>query len=548
MQILEILYFGAIVGLMILMIISSIRSHHKFIRSLELDFGKTPETKSIDRNRVNSYFELIYGNYTGIVDNTTWNDLDMDDIYCRINVCKSSVGEEYLYALLHNQNYSIEQLKKLNILVEKLDKNPKLRIHLQKQLKLLGKDRYNGLSYLIASNSPFLLKSAWVYYVFSALPYLTLLSGFFILFSHALLLTIFVSFINVLIYLYKKPFLEFHQHSLKYASKLLLTSQAISKLRYNDITEIKSLSLHNKAFKRISRGLDNTFARFVVTEFQAFVDAVHIATLHDLVRYNKYLRVITENSASFHEIFKTIGFIDVAISILSFRKSLNDEYCIPGLNDTKTIEFTDIYHPLVAAPVRNSGYIKRGSIITGSNASGKSTFIKTLAINAILAQTIYTCCAAEFNFKPSLIMTSIALRDNIAASESYFVVEIKSIKRMLDAVKNSSCICFIDEVLRGTNTDERIAASYAILESFAKLNCICIVATHDRELTQLLDQCYDNLYFTEQVTDEGVFFDYKLREGISQTHNAIKLLELYGIDTSIVDKAKLMLNHRYKKD
>jgi DNA mismatch repair ATPase MutS len=174
-------------------------------------------------------------------------------------------------------------------------------------------------------------------------------------------------------------------------------------------------------------------------------------------------------------------------------------------------------------------------LISGSNASGKSTFIKAAAVSAILAQTVNTCLAQRFAMRRALVMTSMAVRDNVTAGESYFVTEIKSLKRILD--KNIFFICFIDEILKGTNTAERIAASAATLKFFESLDCLCVAATHDIELTRMLKDGYDNYHFEETVTNEGITFDYKIKTGPTQTRNAIKLLEVLGFDEGITADA-----------
>ena len=97
-------------------------------------------------------------------------------------------------------------------------------------------------------------------------------------------------------------------------------------------------------------------------------------------------------------------------------------------------------------------------LITGSNASGKSTYIKAIAINAILAQTINTVLAEKWMMKPSYIVTSMAIQDNVLDGDSYFIAEIKSLKRIMQLIEEEKpCISFIDEILKGTNTIERIA-------------------------------------------------------------------------------------------
>jgi len=261
--------------------------------------------------------------------------------------------------------------------------------------------------------------------------------------------------------------------------------------------------------------------------------------LFDVRRYNNLMKLITTHNQAFHHIYKTLGEIDSALSISSFRASL-PVFSTPQFCDKNELDFEEIYHPIIQKPVTNTHKFYSNSLITGSNASGKSTFIKTLAINGIMAQTIHTCTAKKFVTRTAMIVTSMAMRDDLLGGESYFVVEINSLKRVLDLVAKYPCICYIDEILRGTNTIERIAASTAILTYLHKQNCLCVVASHDIELTRLLN--HDNYHFCEQVTDNDIVFDYKLKQGATTTRNAIKLLGFMGFEQEIVKHANELVS------
>lgn len=273
------------------------------------------------------------------------------------------------------------------------------------------------------------------------------------------------------------------------------------------------------------------------SDLDFFAEYVRIVFLTDIKKYNKVMHTIGKNIESFKRLYETVGELDAAVSILSFRKSL-PFYSIPETTAECKIEFSDIYHPLLSDPVPNTALIANDCIVTGSNASGKSTFIKSMAINAILGETIHTCCARTFAMRPGLVVTSMATRDNIVGGESYFVAETKSLKRIIDKTASVYCICFIDEILKGTNTIERIAASAAVLKYLHGTESLSVVASHDIELTEILKELLDNYHFSEQITDDGIAFDYKLKSGPSDTRNAIKLLAYLGYDAKIVRDAE----------
>ena len=192
---------------------------------------------------------------------------------------------------------------------------------------------------------------------------------------------------------------------------------------------------------------------------------------------------------------------------------------------------------------------QRGALLTGSNASGKSTFLKTVAINALMAQTVHTCPAKSYSGGLYRILSSMALKDDLESGDSYYIVEIKSLKRILNQLEKEGnpVLCFVDEVLRGTNTVERIAASTQILKSLAGKKALCFAATHDIELTHLLERYYNNYHFEEEIIDNDVVFHYRLLKGRATTRNAIKLLGVMGYDDTIIREAEEMAENFLKK-
>ena len=136
------------------------------------------------------------------------------------------------------------------------------------------------------------------------------------------------------------------------------------------------------------------------------------------------------------------------------------------------------------------------------------------------------------------VITSMAVRDDLASGESYYIREIKYLKRMTECVKNGRLLFLaIDEILKGTNTKERIAASKAVLRYFNSANCIIMVATHDIELAEKFDGIYENYYFCEKLDEKDIVFDYRIHNGICRSSNAIKLLSVIGFPDDIVNDA-----------
>lgn len=525
----------------VILIISHIQSNKKLKSWLINSFGKIPEKKKHEFESIESYhrYRKIRLVNVGIVDDITWDDLDMNLLFKRINTCLTSVGEEYLYDALHRVEIGKDILLKRERLISYLNDNPSEKLYLQMDLAKLGKFNYNGLASFIFDTNAKLLKCHLLYNILALIPLLCIFIAFF---SQAGILCFIISaIVNGFVYYNTKAKIERELSAISYFSSVLKCINNIFKIKGTEAAPFfgelrKSFNIFKHLRTKISNILQKDFSDMAV-----FAEYIKIIFLIDIRNYNKAISRIAEYSDDFHTLYKCLGEIDMAICILSFRKSL-PFYCNPVFHSENSIYFEGLYHPLLSDPVPNSGKISRNSIVTGSNASGKSTFIKALAINGILAQTIYTCASKEFYLRPSLIITSMAVRDSISEGDSYFIKEIKSLKRILDKVLDTACTCFVDEILKGTNTIERIAASAAVLKYLCSTDCLCVTASHDIELTHILRDEYDNYHFRENITDDGIHFDYKLKQGPSQTRNAIKLLHYMNFDSLIVKDAEAMVN------
>lgn len=186
----------------------------------------------------------------------------------------------------------------------------------------------------------------------------------------------------------------------------------------------------------------------------------------------------------------------------------------------------------------------RGVLVTGSNMSGKSTFLRTVGVNAILAQTINTCLATSYHAPVFLVRSLIGRSDDLTAGRSYYRDEVEAVLSLVRASRSSRPHLFLfDELFRGTSTIERIAAAEATLAELihedGRISSphIVIAATHDRELVALLERTYALFHFADGIDAHGLSFDYRLRQGPARSWNAIALLELCGAPSRLVEHA-----------
>jgi len=519
----------------------------KLVMQLKKEWGQIPQQEYTTEK-----LEAIKALYLSMkdehfdVDDITWNDLDMDYIFMYINNTQCSIGEEYLYALLRKPCFSAEELKERNRLIHFFGENETQRIALQSALKNIGKLSQISI-YKYINQLDTLPQASNIWHYLMALGFAVSIGLIFIHPSFGGMLTFLFFVNNIYQYYQHKAKIENYLAVFSFVLRLLDNTSKIEKL---NITEIKkytdALNSDREVFKKFERGSAIVTSKHVTGSIlDGIIDYGRMLFHLDLIKFNSMLHILKKNREALHRIFMNVGFLDSMIAVASFRKMLA-YYCEPELvkDPNPSISVTDLYHPLLEDPVPNTITENRSVLLTGSNASGKSTFIKTLAINAILSQTVFTSISRRYRANYFTIFSSMALRDSIMSNESYYIVEIKSLKRILDHINSEiPALCFVDEVLRGTNTLERIAASSRILATLAQMNALVFAATHDIELTHILEDVYANYHFQEQIVGNEVRFDYKLYPGRAVSKNAIKLLGMLGYAKPIIAEAEKAAEH-----
>jgi hypothetical protein len=240
-----------------------------------------------------------------------------------------------------------------------------------------------------------------------------------------------------------------------------------------------------------------------------------------------------------------IGEVDAAISVATWRAE-RDDWSRPAVLDAGSdLSMSGMRHPLVENAVPNDVRLAagRGIVVTGSNMSGKSTFLRTVGVNIVLAQTIRTCLTATYRAPVIDVQSCIGRSDDLLAGKSYYLVEVEQVVSRLRASESPAQHLFIlDELFRGTNAVERIAAGEAVLRELLVANGrrkphFVFAATHDAELVGMLDDLYDPFHFADTITDDELTFEYRLRRGPATTRNAIALLKSRGAPASVVARA-----------
>lgn len=529
----------------------------KLLKMVEKAFGQNPleghlyynAEKRIDR--IGKYHDNLAGldDSKWVVDDITWNDLEMDRVFLRINHTNSFIGEQTLYHKLHvlngrtagglsNDKSDVEKR------LEYYEANTKNRADMEVKLQYIGKmNEGYFLSDFLMNTNEFKLGNPLIYHFLQLMLVVFMILSF--IFDNMILLTLggAVALVNLMIYMSVKQEYEIFFTSLIEFKKIFEFTKWMNKYDKSGTIITADAQKALKELRKMSwviSGMNGRRQASMAGDVLGILrEYLWGMLLIDVSMFNYIMRIIDGKQKEVLCLLDFVGGVDSDIAVVSYRKSM-DAWCKPEyVSHGMTAE--KMAHPLINNPVTNDFNLTDRAVLTGANASGKSTFMKSVAINCILAQSINTCVAETFRTQPLIVMTCMALRDDILTGESYYYREAKCIKRMLDLiVKEDNVLVVIDEILKGTNTEERIAASKAIMDYIAETDCLTLLATHDKELTE--NGAYKNYHFRNDIKGGDIVFDYLIHTGRSEQSNAIELLTHLEYPSEVVKNARKYLH------
>ena len=276
------------------------------------------------------------------------------------------------------------------------------------------------------------------------------------------------------------------------------------------------------------RGLEsisNVLALFILNGLMQY----HVHALNALLKWKK------NYAADLPLWLDRIGEAEALSSLANFAAN-NTDYAFPEMMAEPGFSFSNLGHPLILREKRICNDVdfadKRFVILTGSNMSGKSTFLRTLGLNLILARTGAPVCASHARMFPVDVLTSIQQSDSLNENESYFFAEVKRLKAIMDAASGKPVFILLDEILRGTNSDDKRNGTMEVIRKLAAMNCYGVIATHDLEICNMEPDypgVLSNMCFEAEIRDSELYFDYKLRGGVCRNKSATFLMKKMGI-------------------
>ncbi|MBU3145441.1 DNA mismatch repair protein MutS [Clostridium sp. CF012] len=491
--------------------------------------------KARNFEKIRKFFDMSEKtDYT--LDNQTWSDLDMNKVYEKLDRAYSSSGEAALYSMLRNPLMAEEGLKERGKLIQIFKEDNKLRENLQCIFFNLNNDFKNGFLDMIENDLTINKTKYYIYTVLGKiLPLITILISIFV---NAKFMIVMVGLSSINMAINTKEVRAIKSNGIFYLRKNIVAAKKIASFDNKDIIYYKDkITCLLKSIKGIDR---STRLIGIINMWAGLFESISVIFLLEETAYYSISDKIKEEKEVLMDLYYIVGELEALISISGYERELSEAYVKPEFTKDVTLNIVEGIHPLIENAVGNSINIEKGGIVlTGTNMAGKSTFLRMLGVNMILAQSFYFVLAKEYRAPFFNIVSSISPNDDLTKGKSFFMAEVESIHRIIKALeKNVPVFCPIDEIFRGTNPIERISMSAEILTYINRGKSISIVATHDRELVDILKENYAFYYFSETVdTSKGLSFDYKIKKGISQTRNAIKLLEYMCYPKEITDRA-----------
>ncbi|WP_294581366.1 hypothetical protein [uncultured Thomasclavelia sp.] len=508
-----------IVSIVILIVLIKLVIRIIYKNYLYQQFTKAPVTQY--RELTKEYYQL---NQKVAIDENTFQDLEMPQLLKMINYTLSPIGNEYLYNCFfrHSNDFKIQEL-----IIERLVNQDKLKEAIY-CLRKLDKEYVP-----ILSLKEKLLKYPYRFkLLFIILPFINLIFlGLGIIDHQYFYIPVVITIACILINFQLNGRYETVSLQVGSIKDIIVCSEKLLQLKLYPEDKQQELKKVLKELKK-SFKLSYYFNCISFINIIGLLDLIKAILLIDVIQTACLEAKIDKINEELLQLYDFIGQIDTSISVMTVRTLYQTS--IPQVLDQKKIIIKNGYHLLIKNPVKNSVVIDNNAIITGSNASGKSTFLKMLGANLLLAKAMNIAFSERFQYYPFALITSIHMKDDLENGYSFYVQEIKRLKKITNRAKSECCLVLIDEILKGTNETERLVIAHSILKFLFSLDSLTIVSTHDISLTKDFENVA-NYCFNDIKRNDEIVFDYLIKDGICSTGNAIAIVKSMDFDPKIIE-------------
>ncbi|MGT2906546.1 MutS-related protein [Streptococcus dentiloxodontae] len=466
------------------------------------------------------------------IDEQTWEDLNLEEVFRQFNRTYSSLGAEYLFSKING--IGIHDFKTSADLENFFSKHSGERFRILYIFDQLGKQSENGIRATLNSPPREAKWKKWCILYLAIHPFLSLLTIFISpMLAATLVLTGFA--FNLVLSFLAKTRLNQKLDSLSYLVRMLTAARKISKID-SPLKEI--LVKEVKPFHRIQY-LSIAFGKGdLSTDIGIIMEYLNTIFLLPFIAYYFLCAMIENHTDLLKKLHDHLSLLEASLALQDYKSTL-PYYCYSVTNDKQEIQSEAIYHPLMTDMVANPVSFSQNIIMSGDNASGKSTYLRTVAVNAIISQLFGFAFAQSFSYQKGKVMTSMSVEDSLTNGESYFLAESHSIKKMVSAACDQKfTYLFIDELFKGTNTVDRLATGISLIEWLSAQKCRFMISTHDKEIIDYEGWSLEHLHFSSQYTEGRIRYDYQLKQGKAQTSNAINILETEAFPKEMISRAK----------
>ncbi|UOQ53583.1 MutS-related protein [Hymenobacter cellulosivorans] len=518
-------------------------SSRKRLRRLEATWHQ-PASRSPNFSLVARYYNRVQHEpaYHRLPDQT-WEDLNGELLFDRLDATVSRVGQQCLYHRLRSPLADEAALHEFDAAATLLAQQPVARGQALLALDQLTAHEAYYLADLLSRESLLSLPGARFAPLLALGLLTTLLGGFWL--PVLWLGTIAFALVNAVFHFWQLSWIQHSVRPLLQLGRLYQAGQALQQAAL-PLRPLQQLAAPLAQLRGIVQQIalfqvEASLQSDVASPFMLLLDLIKMLLLLDQLVYARCRVAVQQRAPAIRTIFEAVGYVDCALAVASFRQ--RHATCVPHFGPAaEGIQLQGGYHPLVPGCVPNDLTLAGpGVLLTGSNMAGKTTFMRTLGVNALLAQTISTCPAVAYRAPFCRVLTSLSLADSLPTGKSYYLVEAETMRQLLmdcDAAPGSYLL-LLDELFKGTNTQERIAANKAVL-AYLQPRSWVVAATHDGELGALLQSCFVEYHFCETVTEEDWYFDYSLKAGPLTTRNAIRLLARLHYPAQVVAAAQAL--------
>ena len=470
------------------------------------------------------------------VDGQTWHDLDLYRVFDQLNYTQSSIGAEALYQKMRLIKFQPEA--SLQELEDFFDHHPDLRLKVQVVMNQLGKKNHNMARSIVANPGKQDSKIYLSLYIFLAC--LPVFSLFFLPFFkiQAMMVLVASATFNIIFSSIRNWSNKMRLDRVSYLVRIFASTEKLSHLAIPKQEALKQAVQPFKKTKVISGILQSPTGSSDMEIILIYLNFLFLIPQIAQVYIYQQVRIHQKEA---QEAINLLGELEVAISLLRHKRDV-DLVCHPSFKQEVGIKGKGVYHPLLTDPVANDVRFEKNMVISGDNASGKSTYLKMVAINCILAQGLGFAYGESLELSYGHVMTSMDVSDDIEVGDSYFITESKTILRMIESLEKSGFhYFFIDELFKGTNTIERIGSGLGIVHWLSRHDCLYMISSHDIELVAASGAVNDNYHFDSRYVDGEIVFDYQIKQGAAVTKNAVNTLKSLHFPSEITQTSQELI-------